>query len=57
MFQAHLGHSKNSSGDAYKMKTYNTAVIGCGAIHTLHVQAINSVQNAHLYAVVDIDKD
>lgn len=39
------------------MKTYNAAIIGCGAIHALHVQAINSTENVSLYAVADIDKD
>ena len=44
-------------GDVYKMKIYNSAIIGCGAIHTRHFQGIKNIQNAHLYAVVDINKD
>lgn len=37
------------------MKTTQAAVVGCGAIHTLHVEAIQSSPASQLRAIVDID--
>ncbi|RPH30582.1 gfo/Idh/MocA family oxidoreductase [Buttiauxella warmboldiae] len=37
------------------MKTTQAAVVGCGAIHTLHVEAIKSHPACQLWAIVEID--
>ena len=37
------------------MKTTQAAVVGCGAIHTLHVEAIQANPACHLRAIVDTD--
>lgn len=37
------------------MGAINAAIIGCGAIHTRHVEAIQKVPEAKLRAIVDID--
>ncbi|MCS2169438.1 Gfo/Idh/MocA family oxidoreductase [Scandinavium sp. TWS1a] len=39
------------------MKTLNAAIIGCGAIHTCHVEALRQTPGVALRAVVDVDKD
>jgi len=39
------------------MSAYNAAIIGCGAIHTMHVNAIAKCANVKLAAVVDIDEN
>lgn len=39
------------------MKTRNAAIIGCGAIHTCHVDALRHIPGTVLRAVVDIDGD
>lgn len=38
------------------MKKLNAAIIGCGAIHQIHADAIQSSEHAQLYAVADIDE-
>lgn len=39
------------------MKKFGVAIIGCGAIHKVHIDAIRKNPNAQLIAVVDIDRD
>ncbi|PGQ60059.1 oxidoreductase, partial [Bacillus cereus] len=39
------------------MKTLNAAIIGCGAIHQCHVEALRQIPGVVLRAVVDIEKD
>jgi len=39
------------------MKTLNAAIIGCGAIHTCHVEALRQTPGVALRAVVDVNKD
>lgn len=39
------------------MKTRHAAIIGCGAIHTCHVDALRHVPGAVVRAVVDIDSE
>lgn len=39
------------------MKTLNAAIIGCGAIHICHVNALRQTPDVVLRAVVDIDSD
>lgn len=39
------------------MRTLNAAIIGCGAIHICHVDALRQTPNVVLRAVVDIDRD
>ncbi|MCS2156588.1 Gfo/Idh/MocA family oxidoreductase [Scandinavium sp. H11S7] len=39
------------------MKTLNAAIIGCGAIHTCHVEALRQTPGVVLRAIVDIDPD
>lgn len=38
------------------MKKLNSAIIGCGSIHTVHAEALVSSAHANLYAVCDIDE-
>ncbi len=38
------------------MIRYNSAIAGCGAISSIHGDAITGCQNANLYAVCDIDR-
>lgn len=37
------------------MKTIQAAIVGCGAIHTLHVEAIHAAPACQLRAIVDTD--
>ncbi|NLK87502.1 MAG: Gfo/Idh/MocA family oxidoreductase [Clostridiaceae bacterium] len=37
------------------MKKFNAAIIGCGAVHNVHVNAISSLNNTQLCAVADTD--
>ena len=39
------------------MKTRQAAIIGAGAIHTCHVEALSHVPDVALHAIVDIDSD
>ncbi len=39
------------------MQTRHAAIIGCGAIHTCHVDALRHVPGAVLRAIVDIDSE
>jgi len=39
------------------MKTLNAAIIGCGAIHQCHVEALRQIPGVVLRAVVDTEKD
>ena len=39
------------------MKTRHVAIIGGGAIHTCHVEALRQLPNVALRALVDIDGD
>lgn len=38
------------------MKKLNVVVVGCGAIHDIHIEAIKKVEYANLYAVCDRDE-
>lgn len=40
---------------SYSPKIFNAAIIGCGAIHSIHADALMSCSNTKLSAVVDID--
>jgi len=37
------------------MRAINAAIIGCGAIHICHVEALRHTPGAHLHAIVDTD--
>lgn len=37
------------------MRAINAAIIGCGAIHICHVEALRQTPGAHLHAIVDTD--
>lgn len=39
------------------MKKINTAIVGCGGIHSLHVEGIKRIDNAKLIAICDINMD
>jgi len=39
------------------MRTLNAAIIGCGAIHQCHVEALRQIPGVVLRAVVDTEKD
>lgn len=39
------------------MRTLNAAIIGCGAIHQCHVEALRQIPGVVLHAVVDTEKD
>lgn len=39
------------------MKKINVAIVGCGAIHNVHIEAIKKIPYANLYSVCDIDEE